>query len=768
MYYRYALTSPTPSPPGCSSCTTSSSVSVQERTTTSSSSNSAYSYFLNAYSTSYEHKYYDKNVCASVGITVPEYLPELVFEDAERQFLQAKCDFLSEYNVYPRNIGPLIHSLSPEQLTYDLVLIGTDSGALSSLLQLDSLGKKIVILERGGLPPVVAKSMYYRQSLLNSQYVIPYEAYIPGCDVPKKAYSSNVVGATTIYDFNTWNYGSRNLYEELGKINSDLNWDNAYKRYQSMEYREQETTKETETNVTVNAQGGVSISTTVRETSVSKQISSVFSELGYTNDASGPLDAIDRVPGLSVVPLIGEEDRNVLYPYKIFSSLKNTNDIDMILGYEAEKILFDSRGRATGVQLLTPKGPVVISVKDEVLLGTGPISSYRLLFNSGVGDPSLLERFGIPVQSALPYLGQGLLVNPIYVGCAIRFPYGSLIQEQDTDFKALNFLFGESTLSSTGMLSHYAAFLSVQGSESPNIMMRFFAFSKNMSRRLQLYLYTYFQFDEDTVKYIMDMSQKFDLLFMSSQLVNPKSRGHIAYKDSINLAPYINLGLYSEEHDVDCMLEVIDVARKIADTQSFKSLGGELIQMPVPSFTGECFTEEYNRQSLLHHSIPNMHLAGGLAMGLDVQNACVDSHLLLHGVENIRVLSSTVAPFPLNSDSVAFSSLIGSYAAEMIGNGGSSLATTSEFSSMLTSSHVRDVDFADFEKKETTIVPNKSPSDCSHCTSTSEPPPNCACDQSGMEAVYETSRVNSEYTEYTSFNSESETVISNIDNVDVC
>ncbi|CAK7211812.1 hypothetical protein SEUCBS140593_001291 [Sporothrix eucalyptigena] len=80
------------------------------------------------------------------------------------------------------------------------------------------------------------------------------------------------------------------------------------------------------------------------------------------------------------------------------------------------KILFNSAKKATGVQFVATNGTsaaaTTVNASKEVLIAAGGLHTPQLLQLSGIGPKALLTKFGIPVVSNLPGVGQNFQDQP--------------------------------------------------------------------------------------------------------------------------------------------------------------------------------------------------------------------------------------------------------------------------------------------------------------------------------------------------------------------
>ncbi|CAD6442243.1 d34d526b-2779-4c26-b517-ea3c29081a36 [Sclerotinia trifoliorum] len=74
----------------------------------------------------------------------------------------------------------------------------------------------------------------------------------------------------------------------------------------------------------------------------------------------------------------------------------------------AQKVLFDSNKKATGVRVQTLGIPYTINARKEVIMSAGAFQSPQLLMLSGIGPKATLEKWNIPAVSILEGVGQNM------------------------------------------------------------------------------------------------------------------------------------------------------------------------------------------------------------------------------------------------------------------------------------------------------------------------------------------------------------------------
>lgn len=124
----------------------------------------------------------------------------------------------------------------------------------------------------------------------------------------------------------------------------------------------------------------------------------------------------------------------------IYKAINNgLSNLKIFTNTDAMKVTFDENKRANGVDVSTFGVKYHIKARSEVIVSAGAFKSPQLLMLSGIGPPETLDRFQIPVVSALRGVGQNmwdhvffgpsfalsvstldtLIWNPVYLASAI-------------------------------------------------------------------------------------------------------------------------------------------------------------------------------------------------------------------------------------------------------------------------------------------------------------------------------------------------------------
>jgi 5-(hydroxymethyl)furfural/furfural oxidase len=128
--------------------------------------------------------------------------------------------------------------------------------------------------------------------------------------------------------------------------------------------------------------------------------------LPFVDDMNG-----DFRDGYARVPMSNTPERRVSAAAGFLdAATRARRNLTIASDCRVRRILFEGR-RVRGVEIQGPEGPVALAAR-RVILCAGALRSPSLLQLSGIGDPALLGRLGIPTVIDRPGVGRGLQEHP--------------------------------------------------------------------------------------------------------------------------------------------------------------------------------------------------------------------------------------------------------------------------------------------------------------------------------------------------------------------
>jgi len=285
-----------------------------------------------------------------------------------------------------------------------------------------------------------------------------------------------------------------------------------------------------------------------------------------------------------------------------------------------EKIIFDGQ-KAIGIEVKIKNKIEKVFANKEVIVSAGSINSPQLLMISGVGPANHLNELGIKLVKNLPGVGKNLqdhLETYVQQECKTSNTLYSATKPLNKFILGIQwFLFR----SGIGAHSHLEAGGFVKSSTDqpdPNIQFHFFP------------------------SFVIDhglIDPKFHGFQLHASPNRPKSRGEITLKSSNPYDyPKIKFNYLENEEDLKQTRECIHIARKILAQDALKPYAGKELG-PGSDKTSDEDLNEYiraNAETAYHPSCT-------LKMGID-KMAVVDENLKIHGLQNIRIIDSSIMP----------------------------------------------------------------------------------------------------------------------------
>lgn len=327
---------------------------------------------------------------------------------------------------------------------------------------------------------------------------------------------------------------------------------------------------------------------------------------------------------------------------------KSRPNLDVRIKSPVTRILFEGK-RAVGVVFQSRDGERRVRARKEVILSAGPIVTPKLLELSGVGDGQRLQRLGIDVVHHSPGVGENLIDHiqtrltyetnrPITINDLLSSPF--------RQFKAgLRYMLRRDGLLSTPGSNSHAIVRSGDDVDHPDL-------------KIQVSLATGKDRYAKSKKLGADEFSGFAIGMFQ---LYPESRGsvHIQSADP-NEDPVIHANYLSTDRDVEINLRGIRKMRSIASQASLKPYIVREVR-PGPELKSDEELLDFIRTS----GQTSWHPIGSCRMGAGEQDV-VDHRLRVHGLENLRVIDSSIMPDMPSSNTNAPSLMIGEKGADMV------------------------------------------------------------------------------------------------------
>lgn len=285
------------------------------------------------------------------------------------------------------------------------------------------------------------------------------------------------------------------------------------------------------------------------------------------------------------------------------------------------QLLFE-KNRCIGVRYLRDGVVEEMTARQEVILSAGAMDSPKLLMLSGIGSAEHLRRLGLTVRMDLPGVGHNLQDHPrMRVNCRAREYYP--VQK-------------DSNLNESGLFCNGSP---DRPSEAPELQFHFTAVG-------------------EVEKVNGELKATFAVQI---NITRPQSRGNIELRSADPLLPpAIHAHYYENEMDLRLMVEGVKIARALTRTNAFAQINdGEIL--PGTGRTDDREIEMYIRET----SDSIWHPVGTCKMGVD-SLAVVDPQLRVQGIQQLRVIDSSIMPTIITGNTNAPTIMIAEKAADLI------------------------------------------------------------------------------------------------------
>jgi len=316
-------------------------------------------------------------------------------------------------------------------------------------------------------------------------------------------------------------------------------------------------------------------------------------ELGYplTRDFNGP-----QMEGTGWHHLNIKQGKRHSTAVAYLSTALRRPNVTLSANSQATRLLFDGQ-RCVGV-VYEQQGESKTAYADrEVIVCAGAIESPKLLLLSGIGNPTELKQFSIPVVAEVPGVGENFH-NHVLAGVIAEASQPVPPPHQN--------------------LSESALFCkSEPGWIGPDLQIAFVHVPFNI---------------------IIGQGHPNSISILPG-VVRPMSRGWIKLASANPLdKPLVNPNYLGAKADLERLVQGVKIARQIFGTQAFSGwIKQELLPGP------DVQTDQQLHAFVRDNADSYHHQAGSCKMGSD-NMAVVDPELRVHGVEGLRVVDASVMP----------------------------------------------------------------------------------------------------------------------------
>lgn len=326
----------------------------------------------------------------------------------------------------------------------------------------------------------------------------------------------------------------------------------------------------------------------------------------------------------------------------------NRPNLTVLPNATVTRVLMDGK-RATGVEFRLGDSTRQVRALREVVLSAGPLASPQLLELSGVGNSDILKQHGIPLVHHLPGVGENLrdhgnsrmtfeCSQPITINDVLRSP---LLKMKE----GLRFIFRREGLLTICSSTAQMNYRSHAKAEQPDLVLRLMPLSgkDRYARTPQLGL------------------DPFSGFSLAVAVLQPRSRGtvHIKSTDPFQQAS-MDPKYLSHEADAQLFVDGMRVARKVAQMPALQPFVVRETR-PGPDVQDDAGLLDFMRETIQ----TSWHMVGTCKMGVDTM-AVVDPELRVRGLENLRVVDSSICPTIPSSNTNIASIAIGEKGADLM------------------------------------------------------------------------------------------------------
>jgi len=352
-------------------------------------------------------------------------------------------------------------------------------------------------------------------------------------------------------------------------------------------------------------------------------------------------DGISRVELTTKAGRRASSARAYLHPV-----MKARKNLSVFVNAQATRIILEAT-RAVGIEYVRDGKVERVRAEREVILSAGTYKSPQLLMLSGIGPPNQLRSAGVNVVHDLAGVGENLQEHPNLLN--IYRARGKRGLSRHLRFDRATVAFMRWMLSGAGPFA------------TAGTMANIFTRTRPELRRpdiqiiaMPVHQHAQLWFPGMTPPPVYAFTARVGVL-------HALSRGWVRLRsaDPLDL-PQIRLNMFTEQADMNAMLQAVRLSRELFDQPSMRAIVAEEL-LPGPQFQTDAELTQAIREQAEHRH----HAVGTCRMGTD-ENAVVDAQLRVRGIENLRVADASVLPEDPSGNTNVPTLMVGEKAADLI------------------------------------------------------------------------------------------------------
>ena len=529
-------------------------------------------------------------------------------------------------------------------MNYDYIIVGGGSSGCVTTNKLINKGFKVLLIEEGGSDwnPLLKMPAGFIPMLNGSPYH-KFHTSIPQPQLNNRKHDiaqGKVLGGGSSINGMVYMRGRPSDYQkwEASTDDSSWSWENILKNYVNLEGNQRFNNKFHGIN------GPLKVSDPNYVVKGTDLYIKTMQELGlpYNSDFNDG----DQY-GVGLMQLTTNYGKRCSAVEAFIKSIRNNKNLTIKLKSIVTKIIIENN-KAKGVEVYCKGKIYKYFATNEIILTAGTYISPKLLMLSGIGDEAELKKHGIKTLCNLPGVGKNLQDHhevPFVAKTKSGFGYF----KQDKGIRMIKnglqyLLFNSGPVTSNG--AETCAFLNprnLKDAKDPPI---------------KLYCVQTMYTDRDT----KDIEPNHGLT-LTSCIMNPEARGEVKLKSSNPLDdPLINPNFFSNEKDLNLMIDSLEFARTVIKTNPIKEI---VISEVLP---GENVSNDRDIKNYCKRTVKtNWHPVGTCKMGKDKDlYSVLNSKLQVRGIDNLRVFDVSMMPNLVSGNTNAPAMAIADKATDMM------------------------------------------------------------------------------------------------------